>query len=389
MRIVPQLLLIAALAAVAVPVAARFVPGSRPMLDRIGLLAPMQSLGLAPVAEAVAEAAAGDGAAGQGGGGQGGGGGGALVVAAEPQLTALRDVVTSIGSARGAASVVLSPGVSGRVLALRAGAGDRVAAGAVILELDAEAAQLAVDRAQLVLDDATATIERLERLAGAGTATAIQLQDARLAQRTADLALRAAKRDLADHSLTAPVAGVVGLIEVQPGDLVTSATEVTRIEDRSTLVIDFRVPERVAALVKPGDPVSASPISDPGLTIHGQIIAVDNRVDEASRTLRLQARIGNDADTFRTGMAFRMALEFTGADYPAVDPLAIQWGSEGAFVWVARGGKALRLPIRILQRNAASVLVEVALEPGDLVVTEGVQALRPGAEVQLAPGQRS
>ena len=52
-------------------------------------------------------------------------------------------------------------------------------------------------------------------------------------------------------------------------------------------------------------------------------------------------------------------------------------------------GKALRLPIRILQRNADAVLVEVALEPGDLVVTEGVQSLRPGAEVQVQPGPRS
>lgn len=85
-------------------------------------------------------------------------------------------------------------------------------------------------------------------------------------------------------------------------------------------------------------------------------------------------------------MAFRIALEFTGAEFPAVDPLAIQWGAEGAFVWAVREGRALRLPIRILQRNADAVLVEADFAPGDLVVTEGVQSLRPGAEVQLAPG---
>lgn len=61
-------------------------------------------------------------------------------------------------------------------------------------------------------------------------------------------------------------------------------------------------------------------------------------------------------------------------------------GAEGAFVWVVRGGHAARLPIRILQRNADTVLIEAALEPGDLVVTEGVQALRPDAEVQVLAG---
>ena len=55
-------------------------------------------------------------------------------------------------------------------------------------------------------------------------------------------------------------------------------------------------------------------------------------------------------------------------------------------LWVASG---VPTPIRILQRNADAVLVEAELLPGDLVVTEGVQSLRPGAEVQVQPGPRS
>jgi multidrug efflux pump subunit AcrA (membrane-fusion protein) len=69
---------------------------------------------------------------------------------------------------------------------------------------------------------------------------------------------------------------------------------------------------------------------------------------------------------------------------PSVSPLAIQWGADGAFVWVVRAAKAARLPVRILQRNADAVLIEADLQPGDLVVTDGVQALRPGADVALA-----
>jgi RND family efflux transporter MFP subunit len=117
--------------------------------------------------------------------------------------------------------------------------------------------------------------------------------------------------------------------------------------------------------------------------LEGRIVAVDNRVDEASRTLRVQAVIANAEDRLRAGMAFAIMLTFTGAEYPAVDPLAIQWGAEGAFVWVVREAKALRVPIRILQRNARSVLIEAEFAPGDMVVTEGVQALRPGADVAV------
>lgn len=372
-----QFLTIVAITLVALPLAARFLPGSHPLLEAVGLLRPMTSLGIVPQAPVDSGQAQGQGWS---------GGGPTPVIAAEARRLPLVDVVTTVGSARGAQSVTLAPEVSGRLLALRVQPGDRVAVGDVMAELDAEAASLAVEKARLVLEDARATRQRLERLAASGATTALQKQDAQLALRTAELALQAAERDLADHRLTAPIAGVVGLIDVDVGDLVSPSTSLTRIEDRSSLIVDFRVPERAASRIAVGDRVEASLIATPSPPITGRIIAVDNAVDPASRTLRAQARIDNADDSLRPGMAFRMTLSFTGKDYPAVDPLAIQWGSDGAYLWIVRQGKAQNLPIRILQRNADSVLVDAALEPGDLIVTEGVQALRPGAEVALASG---
>ncbi|MDP2081944.1 MAG: efflux RND transporter periplasmic adaptor subunit [Pseudotabrizicola sp.] len=377
MKLVPQLVAIALIVAIATPLAARFVPGTHPWLDRVGLLAPLSAVGVVPVSTAEASGTAPRGGQRQGAGVQ--------VIASEAERRVLSNIIDAIGSARGAQSVALSFGVTGRVTALRTAPGQQVAAGEVLAELDAENARLSVERARLMLADAQQTIDRLAQLAGSGTTTSLQRQDAELALRTAELGLQSAERDLADHSLTAPVAGYVGLIEPQIGDLVTPSTTITRIEDRSNLIVDFRVPERIAAQVAPGAIVVATPISNPGHAIEGRVSAVDNRVDEASRTLRVQASIANPDDRLRAGMAFRITLEFTGAEVPAVSPLAIQWGADGAFVWVVRTAKATRLPIRILQRNADAVLIDAELQPGDLVVTEGVQALRPGAEVSLAP----
>jgi hypothetical protein len=83
-------------------------------------------------------------------------------------------------------------------------------------------------------------------------------------------------------------------------------------------------------------------------------------------------------------MAISLSIELTGDSYPAIDPLAIQWGANGAYVWVLRDGKAAQMPIRIVQRNAEDALVEAAFAAGDLVVTEGVMALRPGAPAVAA-----
>ena len=53
-------------------------------------------------------------------------------------------------------------------------------------------------------------------------------------------------------------------------------------------------------------------------------------------------------------------MKFPGDTYPAVNPLAIQWGSDGAFVWAVEDGKAKRVPVRIIQRNTETVLVDAA-----------------------------
>ena len=83
-------------------------------------------------------------------------------------------------------------------------------------------------------------------------------------------------------------------------------------------------------------------------------------------------------------MAFRVTLEFTGAEYPAVDPLAIQWSSDGAFVWQVKDGKAVRTPVRIVQRNTETVLVEGDLPEGQMVVTQGIHLVRDGGDVRIA-----
>ncbi len=371
-----QLAIVALIGAVAVPFSARFVPGTWPWLDKVGLLQPLAAAGVVPTATSAgtkAPAAVNSGAAAAG----------VPVIASAFRTAALRDVVSAIGSARGVQAVELSFEVTGRLAEVVVDPGSRVVAGDVIAQLDAETAELLVERARLVLADAERTADRLEQLSASGTTTELQRQEAELTLRTAELGLQSAERDLANHRLLAPIAGYVGLVEAQVGDLVSPSTSITRIEDRSSLIVEFRVPERLAAVVAVGTAVEATAISTPGEVIEGRIVAVDNRIDEASRTLRVQATISNADDRLRAGMAFQINLVFIGEDYPAVDPLAIQWGADGAFVWVVRDAKATRLPIQILQRNADTVLVEAEFKPADLVVTEGVQSLRPGVDVAV------
>ena len=122
------------------------------------------------------------------------------------------------------------------------------------------------------------------------------------------------------------------------------------------------------------------------LVIHGPNLNLlgERDGDEKSRTLWVQARIANPADSLRAGMSFQVAMQFAGESYPAVSPLAVLWGSDGAFVWVVKDDKIKRVPVRIVQRNTELVLVDAPIAKGDMVVTEGVQSVHEGSDVRIA-----
>ena len=375
MRGIAQAVLLLAIAGAAVVVWALWIPASHPWLERAGLSGPLERLGI--VLEPGASGAA------AGGGRAGAFARGAASVVTSPVEQAERfDRVEAIGTGEALRSVELLPEVSGRLSALHVASGERVTAGTVIARLDDAAERIALDRAQILLEEARNTAARLERLQSTGTATEVQIREASLSVRTAELGLRQAEFDLARRQIVAPIDGWIGILRAEIGAQVGPSTVLGRIDDRSKILVDFSLPERLVGRVGPGDGLEISPLARPESRLGGMVRAVDSRVDQVSRSLRVLAEIDNPDDTLRAGMAFNIALTLPGEMLPAVDPLAIQWGNEGAFVWVVREGRALREPVRIMQRSDGLVLVQAALEPGERVVREGVQSLREGAEVR-------
>jgi RND family efflux transporter MFP subunit len=348
---------------------ALYVPAAAPLFARLGI-----------------ETGAQGGETARGGGGPPGGGGRggppAIIAAAVTEGMA-GGRISAIGDGRAIRSVTVMPLSAGRITEVSVRPGQYVEAGAVLAQIDDDAESIGVARAELAVADAEATLERLERLRGTGSTTDVQLREGQVALDRARLELRDAQLALDRRQITAPIAGVIGILPVEPGQQVSTSSEVATIDDRSRILVDFRVPERWVGQLDVGDPLEASALARPDLVLDGQVYAVDNRIEQTTRTLRVQAIIENDGDHLRAGMAFRIAMSFPGATHPAVDPLAIQWSSEGAFVWAVREDRVVRVPVRIVQRSSESVLVAADLAPGELVVTEGVQRLRDGAEVSV------
>ena len=348
-----------------------YVPSARPWLESVGIT---DLLGIEAQGSETPDA----------GGGRGfGGGGAARVIVAAVEEGAVNDIVNSVGDGRAVRSVAIRADATGRIVDIGYPPGSYVEAGSVIFGLDDEAERIALDRAELVLSDAREEFERLTQLEGAGAVTAVRYREAELALKTAELSAREAAFDLERRVIRSPISGWIGIFEIEVGDRVSAQDSLAVITDRSELLIEFRVPERVIGQIATGMRVPIVPLAARSMRLEGVISAIDNQVDRTSRTLRVQATVPNEDDLLRDGMAFSVSLELPGVTLPSVDPLAIQWSSDGSFVWAVREDKAVRVPVVIRERSSETVLVEAELAPGELVVTEGVQTLRPGAEVSV------
>jgi len=329
------------------------------------------------------------GGAASGNGRRGGGRGGppgrsreALVVTDTVASATSDDRLLAIGDGDAVASVTVVPRASGVLSDVLVTSGKRVEVGELLATLDSEAEEIARDLARREVDDAEAVSRRLKTLVQSNAGTRAELDDADNALAAARLALRDAVLKLARRNVLAPIAGVVGIVPVEQGDYVAAGTEIVTIDDRSTLVVDFRVPERFADDVQVGQSFEAGSFALPGVALTGEISAIGSRIERDSRTLAVRGVLDNAGDRLRPGMSFSVTLRFAGESRPAVDPLAVQWDSQGSFVWLVAEGKAQRTPIRIVRRDPERVLVEASLAPGDTVVTEGVMSLREGAAVR-------
>ena len=338
-----------------------------------------QVVGLAPESAAPGE---------QAGGKPGGnripgliGGGAVNVVTAPVQMDSGGETVMALGTAKAVRSVTLYPQVTGMVTEMLFQPGQPVEAGKPLVQLENDDQAVALDRARVTREQARLTLERSQALAKTKTISGVALSDAETAAQLADIEIRSAEIALRHRSVTAPFAGVTGLTDITIGDLVTPSTAITTLDDLATLRVNFEVPERWAGQIVMGQPIVGTVKGLPGKQFSGSITGIDNRVDETTRTLRLEAEIANHGGALKTGMAVTVTLRFDSARQLAVPSLAVQWDRRGSFVWKDADGAARRTEVAIIRRESGIVIVEGALQAGDKVVVEGVQRLREGAKL--------
>jgi membrane fusion protein (multidrug efflux system) len=328
-----------------------------------------------------------------GGGGGGGPGSAPNVVAVEAGLHRFTDDVSAIGTAEARESIVLTPKVADTIRRLRFDSGDRVGRGQVLVEMGnvEQLADLEEARAQNLV--AQEELRRYQELFDRGFASQARLDAVRAAAEAAEARVSAGESRIADRTITAPFAGLVGLRTASPGQFVRPGDEIGTLDDISEIKLDFDVPETRLASLAIGVEIEARAAAFPDRTFSGQIANIDSRIDSTTRTVRVRAILPNADEALRPGMLMTVDVRANPRDALGIPEIAIlDEGAETAVFRVVADGdttRAERVRVRIGRRSGGMAEVLEGLTAGDRVITEGIQNARPGQPVNIVEGAGS
>jgi len=306
------------------------------------------------------------------------------VITVPVRMETERTRIEAVGTARALRSVDLYPQAAGEVVALNFSPGDRVTAGTVLVALDARFQELALELAEVRLAEAERNYERFRAANARGDRTVPQsdVDTSGSAAEAARIERDRAREAVEDRLVRAPFDGVVGLTDVDRGERIDTTTVITTLDDRSSLLVRFDVPEAFAGRIRAGDPIEIRTWTARSTDVAGVVVDLGSRIDPLTRAFTARARVANADDRLRPGMSFRIHLDLAGATWPVVPEVAVMWGADGPYVWVVEEGMVRRVSLAIVQRGKGYVLVDGDLPPGSEVVAEGVQRMRSGLAVR-------
>lgn len=299
-------------------------------------------------------------------------------------LGTVRERIEAVGTTMARQALSVIPLASGRVVEIAFSPGDRVDRGATLVRLDDETERAAVAEARATLRAAELALERARKLLlrnHVSQATVEQLEASHLG---AKARLDRAEKQLAERTVKAPFAGIVGMRRVDVGARVDDDMVLTTLDDLDEVEIEFNVPEIYFGRVKIGDAVTATASAFPGRAFNGRVAEIDSRIGEISRAFRVRAAMPNPDLALPAGMFTRVEVVLGERSAVLIPEESVLAEGNRTYVFTIKDARAKRREVRLGQREAGSVEVLQGLGVGDVVVQRGVQRLRDGSVVRIA-----
>ena len=309
----------------------------------------------------------------------------------------------AVGTVRANESITIAAKQAGNIASINFQEGQKVQAGGVLVELESKErrgnlaqAKADADQARAQRDDLKAQFDRARALKSTGNMADSRMDTLEAQLRAADSRLnstearvQAMEAQLDDLRIAAPFTGRVGMRQVSAGALVTVGVAITTLDDIAKVKMDFTLPELMVGRLKPGQPVLARSPSFKDRVFQGEVTVIDTRVDQTTRSVRVNAVFDNPDEALRPGMFMTVELILDRRENAVLVPEeALVPEALRQYVFLVKDGRIERREVVVGQRTAGEVEITKGLQAGESLIVRGLQRARPGAAAQIVNGGR-
>ncbi len=313
--------------------------------------------------------------------------------------------LTGLGTVQAFNTVVVRSRVDGQIDKIAFTEGQLVNQGDLLCEIDPRPYQATLDQAKAKKEQDEANLantnldlQRFIKLGEFATRQQLDTQRSTVQQLTAQIAADAAaianaQTQLDYTAIKAPISGIVGLRQVDTGNIVNAATQtgIVTITQIEPIAVIFTAPEEQLPYINEAQaiaPLKVIAITTDGKKplAEGTLAVVNNQVDSTSGTIRLKAVFANKDHALWPGQSVSTRLlvqTIKGATVVPDD--AIQHGTEGLYAFVVnQDNKAELRKVKVSQSIDGRSVVETGLSPGQQVITSGQYKVQSGTLVSTA-----
>jgi len=318
-----------------------------------------------------------------------------------------------IGSLDGNVNAVIRPQVTGYLVKQNYREGDLVKQGQPLFEIDPRTFEAAVDEAKGLraqqaarYETTKANLARIKPLAALNAVSQKDLDDAtgadlsaKAALEAADASLRTARLNLGFTKITSPVTGIAGIAKAQIGDLLSPSmpTELTTVSTVDPIKVYFNISEReylrvVSSTAAKGTKNEHVPLDlflvDGSLyPQQGKFFVLNRQVDPSTGTFKAAALFPNPNNLLRPGQYGKVRATMSVEKGALLVPQRAVTEIQGKYLLAVVGAdnKVDIRPVTVGERIGSDWLISSGLQPGETVIAEGTQKVRPGMAVETKP----
>jgi multidrug efflux system membrane fusion protein len=313
--------------------------------------------------------------------------------------------LTGLGTVQGFNTVLVRSRVDGQIDKIAFKEGQVVKQGDLLVEIDPRPYQATLDQAKAKkaqdeanLANVNLDLQRFIKLGEFATKQQLDTQHSTVLQLTAQIqadtaAIANAQTQLDYTAIQSPIPGVVGLRQVDIGNIVnaSSLTGIVSVAQVEPIAVIFTAPEEQLPYINEAQavaPLKVIAITTDGKKplAEGKLSVVNNQVDTTSGTIRLKAVFDNKDHALWPGQSVSTRLLVSTLKGATVVPDgAIQHSTSGLYAYtVDENNKAVLNKVKVTQSIDGRSVVDEGLSPGQRVITTGQYKVSPGTLVSSA-----